>query len=285
MTSDGTYRELSDEAFTRERKKLLRVKGSVEQRHFLALAKKPEEFIDFWSDVAVVGEERVADLERLSENEYRDPPPDTEASVYQTWTDLPPAVACRTSFWASVTLDHIRNDVLHSSWLAANGTGNGAARIDEVLGNNEGDSAANAIDRTVRTVLRRMGGLPEVRGNRSVYVDCPFSRAWWRERFVRRAAAHYGIPNVDAVRCLLRTNQTYFEKFIDRIVFRNSTFGDERVRSRFLSCLAEARASNSDLENPQKLKPIFRQAAAQQGRLELSLLSDDDLDSALRQVL
>ena len=29
----------------------------------------------------------------------------------------------------------------------------------------------------VRTVLRRLGGLPEVRGNRSVYVDCPFARA------------------------------------------------------------------------------------------------------------
>ena len=38
---------------------------------------------------------------------------------------------------------------------------------------------------------------------------------------------------------VLRINQTYWEKIIDRIVSRNSTFGSEEVRAAFILALAE----------------------------------------------
>ena len=93
-------------------------------------------------------------------------------------------------FWGCVTYRHIEAGRIESSFLAANGggTSTGVQRIDLALGDT-GERAASKLDGCVRTVLRRLGGLPEVRGNRSVYVNCPLARAWWRERLVREAAA------------------------------------------------------------------------------------------------
>ena len=62
-----------------------------------------------------------------------------------------------------------------------------AERIDRAL-METGDEQPKMMDRTVRAVLRRLGGLPEVRGARSVFVNCPFARAWWREHLVKQIA-------------------------------------------------------------------------------------------------
>ena len=109
--------------------------------------------------------------------------------LYSSWSYVAPALACRSTFWAAVTLNHVRHGLIDSAFLAANG-GNlpgGAERIDFAL-NDRSNSGPQRVDNCVRTVLRRLGGLPEVRGNRSVYVDCPFARAWWRERMIEQAS-------------------------------------------------------------------------------------------------
>ena len=90
-----------------------------------------------------------------------------------------------------MTFRHIEEGRIESSFLAANGGGNvtGAQRIDAALNASTGRGGdASLLDRCVRTVLRRLGGLPEARGNRSVYVNCPLARAWWRERLVAEVA-------------------------------------------------------------------------------------------------
>ena len=190
MTSEA-YQEFDDAALTRFRRRLLRTKGGSEQREFLRAVRDDEEFLRIIRNSVTRQGSRDPALcpERLTESEFKQPPANTEADLYNAWSGLTPRIACRTTFWAYLTFRHIEEGRIRGSFLAANGGpgATGLERIDRVL-QAEGESAAKQIDSCVRTVLRRLGGLPEARGNRSVYVDCPFARAWWRERLVNEVS-------------------------------------------------------------------------------------------------
>ena len=276
--------ELSDTDYSKFRKELLRVKGSDRQKRFLESVRDTAAFLDHVSSIPTDGTVGPALApERMTESEYKDPPASTEQTLYTSWSALPPAVACRSTFWAKLTIEHIKARRIQSVYLAANG-GNlpgGAERIDFVLDDTTGQGPKR-IDDCVRTVLRRLGGLPEVRGNRSVYVDCPFARAWWRERMVNQAA-NGNTQMTAVVRAVIRTNQTYWEKLIDRIVFRNSTFGSENIRNAFLRALALFVQSTpaSELTSSPELQRLCRRVATYQGSRELSILSDSELDALM----
>ena len=281
-------KEFRDGSYTQLRKSLLKNKGSERQRAFLQRVRSGVEFVDQFDAVPTVGTvEAELAPDPMTESEFKDPPADTEQTLYKAWADLTPAIACRSTFWAKTTVEHIRSGRIQSVYLAANG-GNlpgGAERIDFVLQDVTG-KAPQRIDSCVRTVLRRLGGLPEVRGNRSVYVDCPLARAWWRERTVHQAT------NGDAelakkVRRVLRIHQTYWEKLIDRIVFRNSTFGSSNIRSAFVRALARFVQANpeSDLANTEGLQRLCRRTTACQGSRELSILSNIELDALISSIV
>ena len=281
-------KELRDSDYTRFRKSLLRVKGSDLQRDFLVEVRSGDGFLERFGQVETIGT-REAELlpELLTEPMFKEPPTDTERMLYSSWSAVAPALACRSTFWAAVTLNHVRHGLIDSAFLAANG-GNlpgGAERIDFAL-NDVSNSGPQRIDNCVRTVLRRLGGLPEVRGNRSVYVDCPFARAWWRERMIEQASA--GRDDVaQSIRTVFRFSQTYWEKFIDRIVFRNSTFGSENIRSSFVRALAGALRDHpgSALEGTEGLQRACRRATAYRGSRELSILGDYELNELMRGVV
>ena len=281
-------KEFRDASYTQLRKSLLKNKGSERQRAFLRRVRSGVEFLDEFDAVPTVGTvEAELAPDPMTESEFKDPPADTEQTLYKAWADLTPATACRSTFWAKTTVEHIRIGRIQSVYLAANG-GNlpgGAERIDFVLQDVTG-KAPQRVDSCVRTVLRRLGGLPEVRGNRSVYVDCPLARAWWRERTVHQAT------NGDAelakkVRRVLRIHQTYWEKLIDRIVFRNSTFGSSNIRSAFIRALARFVQANpeSDLANTEGLQRLCRRTTAYQGSRELSILSNIELDALISSIV
>lgn len=280
--------ELSDTDYSKFRKELLRVRGSDRQKQFLKIVRDTAVFLNHVSSIPTDGTiDPVLAPERMTESEYKDPPASTEQILYTSWSVLPPAVACRSTFWAKLTIEHIRAGRIQSVYLAANG-GNlpgGAERIDFVLADAT-EQGPKRIDDCVRTVLRRLGGLPEVRGNRSVYVDCPFARSWWRERMVNQAA-NGNAQTAAGVRAVIRTNQTYWEKLIDRIVFRNSTFGSESIRNAFLRALAQFVQSNptSEMTSSPGLQRLCRRAATYQGSRELSILSDSELDALMRGIV
>jgi len=313
MSTAREYREFRDTDYTSFRRRLLRKKGGRTQVEFLkAVRGGNSAFLDYMSHLGWDGDARPPALPgRLTEFEFRMPPADTEQAVYKVLANLSPAMACRSAFWASYTCDSIERDQIKSVYLAANG-GNlsgGAARIDRALrahakrdsqasSGNEGDKTersqnwpgAKLIDDCLRTVLRRMGGIPEARGKRTVYVDCPFARAWWREWIVEEVAG----KDEDIARLVgnvLRINQTYWEKIVDRIVSRNSTFGAVEVRRAFLLTLAlEVESTREDggvsrLENPKHLVRSCRRVAAHQGMRELSLLGPPALEELMTSVL
>ena len=278
------FLELDDSAYTRRRLDLLRTKGSDRQREFLRLVRDSDDFVQVFAEVPLRGSTSVElSPYPLTESEYKDPPSDTEEDLYASWSALTPAVACRCAFWAKVTLDHIREGRIQSAYLAANGGAlpGGAERIDAVL-QDKTSEAPRRIDSCVRTVLRRLGGLPEVRGNRSVYVDCPLARAWWRERIIAQAAEG-DYQSARQVRRVVRIHQTYWEKLVDRIVFRNSTFGSTNIRNALLRALAQFLRDNpdSDLTTYQSFQRLCRRTTAYQGSLEMSMLNDTELDELM----
>ena len=282
------FKELSDSDYTRMRRNLLRSKGSERQREFLEIVRDRAAFLNHFADVPTIGAidtDFVRDP--MTESEFKDPPSDTEQTLYKSWRMVTPSVACRSTFWAYVTLKHIRMKRIDSVYLAANG-GNflgGAERIDFAL-RDETAEGPQRIDSCVRTVLRRLGGLPEVRGNRSVYVDCPFARAWWRERLVEQTTCA-DPESADQVRKIIRLNQTYWEKLIDRIVSRNSTFGSTNIRNAFFKALAQFVQSNPDsaLTHAKGLQRLCRRATTYQGHRELSILTDEELDDLMKVVV
>ena len=185
-----------------------------------------------------------------------------------------------------MTCRHVERGHIQSVYLASNGSPSacGAERIDRVL-RGTGENANKPIDACVRTVLRRLGGIPEARGNRTVYVDCPFARAWWREHLVRQIAGDSEAFAQD-VRRVFRVSQTYWEKIVDRIVSRNSTFGSMEVRNALVRHLAELlRDPDSSMRVVKNLEHACRQVSAQQGIRELSILDDAELAELLGGIL
>ena len=95
------------------------------------------------------------------------------------------------------------------------------------------------MDDCTRTILRRMSGLPSARGNRSVFVNPSFARAWWRERLVARIAARRGVEDRRALRDVVRNSQQYWENLTTMIVSRGSVLGSVDVQDAFVNGLAK----------------------------------------------
>ena len=287
--SGARYREFDDAGFSQFRRKLLQVPGGPSQRDFLGTVRDDGEFLRVVrSEVTTVGsEDLVLCPDALTESEFKQPPAMTEAGLYGAWSNLTPRVACRTTFWANLTCRHVENGRIHASFLAANGGpgAGGAERIDRVLQGN-GDDAPTQIDRCVRTVFRRLGGLPAARGNKSVYVDCPLARAWWRERLVDEVSR--GDPDcADDVREVTRVNQTYWEELVVLVVSRNSVLGSQEVRDEFIRSLADLMANEplTPMRIARNLRAACRMVGTIQASRELSVLDEAELRALMDEVV
>ena len=227
--------------------------------------------------------------DRMSEAEFGNPPSDTEQRLFEAWGDLTPRIACRTEFWGLVTYRHIEEGRIESSFLAANGGGNvsGAQRIDAAL-NAPGEGATPLLDGCVRTVLRRLGGLPEARGNRSVYVNCPLARAWWRERLVAEVATDDSEGLERAIRAVVHPeSQQYWEDLVTFVVSRNSVFGSAAVRNILIRTVAKVLDDDprSPLRTADELKRVCRSVSTIQASRELSVIPESDVKTIMLEVV
>ena len=287
--SGTVYEEFDDVAYTRFRRSLLRTKGSTHQRDFLKATRNDADFLKFLRDAIATDGTRPLPLcpERLTENEFKQPPANTETALYNSWGELTPRIACRTTIWGNLTCRHIEGGRISAVYLAANGGSgvSGAERIDRVLGD-DGKTATKAIDDCVRTVLRRLSGLPEARGNRTVYVDCPLARAWWRERLV--ADISQGDPDqAESVRVVARVNQTYWEELVTLVVSRNSVLGSHAIRDSFVLSLGDllSKKPETPLRLSQNLRLACRTIGAIQASRELSVLNEREVRSLMDEVV
>ena len=287
------YAEFNDSEYTKLRRSLIRKssKGSSKQREFLEAVRYTDSFLAYMKDTVDtedgVSLEPLAD--RMSEAEFGNPPSDTEQNLFNAWSNLSPRTACRTAFWACVTYRHIEEGRIESSFLAANGGGTvtGVQRIDAAL-SVSGEEAKSLLDGCVRTVLRRLGGLPEARGNRSVYVNCPLARAWWRERLVAEVARGETRGLESEIRAVVHPeSQQYWEELVTFVVSRNSVFGSAEVRNILIRALAKALNDNprSPLRTADGLKRICRSVSAIQASRELSVMPESDVKEIIARVV
>ena len=279
---DNRYEEFKDQSFSKMRRDLLREKGSKHQLKFLEASQSNLGFLDY---LMLHGEftrgykDIVLCPNPLTESEFIMPPVDTEESFFHAWSDLPPRIACRTTFWANVTLHHIDRDRIQASYLAARTSVSGSENIRGLLQSKEADAEGKVlIDRCVRRILRRLGGLREARGNRSVYVDCPFARAWWRERLVSQISDG-NLELMQKVRDVVRLSNDYWEKLVVLIVSQNSVLGSNTIRNSFILSLAELLAGEpeSPLRKVVGIRSACRAIGSIQASRELSVLDKDEL--------
>ena len=286
MMPDFEWKQLQDTRCSQMRRQLLRTKGGPLQREFLESVSTNNRFVDWIRDRAPSEGSRQLPLcpHPLTEDEFKHPPSSTEDELYQTWSALEPRIACRSSFWANVTLAHIEHGVIQAGYLASDhgGGSSGQVRIDSAL--HEGSE--KAIDACVRTVLRRLGGLPEVRGNRTVYSDCSFGRAWWRERLVGQMSG--GSPErAQHVRSVVRISSTYWEHLVDLLVSRNSVLGSENIRNTLILSIADMirRFPRSPVSGTSTLRNLCRMVARLQASRELSVLDRVELRAPMDEIV
>lgn len=280
------YSEFDNGEYSGLRRDLLREKGGHLQEAFLN-SMRQDRLLEFMSRLSVkTGEDIELCPHPLTETEFREPPVDTQQRLYQAWGALTPSIACRSSFWGHVTCNHIREERIRSVYLAANGNHvGGAQRIDRAL-RETGDRRPKAMDDCVRTALRRLGGLPEARGNRTVYVDCPLARAWWREHFVEQIGRDDPGIRTD-VRNVVRLNKTYWERLVVMVVSRNSVLGSHEIRNAFVMRLAKAIGSepNGPVATGAGLVRGCRNLSALQATRELSVLEAKEVEEIVDRII
>lgn len=285
------YKRLDDEAYSRLRKDLLKKETIDLQKEFLMAARSNAEFLAFMQDVRGIGTEGTKELEaygRLTEAEYINPPEDTERSMHAQWENIPPETACRVTFWGEVTLNHIRQGKIEAHYLATSSdTARGIDHIQKALSNDQ------SINSCVLNVLRSMSGIPEKRGNISVYANCPFSRAWWRVRLAHEVqktvkdVCGQKSPDVfKKILRLLRLKNEGWETIMRWVISRNSVLGDTKTRDLLVWILAEKlastkKASDFTLLNSETIRKICRTLGVRCAWQELSLLDVDELMSVI----
>ena len=281
------YLEFNDGDYTKLRKSLIKKEGSHMQKEFLRAVKDNITFLAYMDTCVAIEDlqgNKKFDLisDQLTEAEFKEPPKMVEKVLCDLWQDLTPAQASRETFWGYVTLEHIRSGVIDASFLAANGGSlpGGLARIDKVLNTNEEKS----IDDAVRTVLRRLGGLPEARGPRSVYVNCPFARVWWQGWIANEVCEHPS-ADLEKVKKTLAQTQTYWEKLIQMIVSRNSVLGDTKIRTALIWALSESidDEEKQSLYMIKTLERIIRQIGIRCAWQELGVFSIDELKTIIEE--
>ena len=296
MPINTDYRELDETQYLTLQVGLLKVKGGPRQRQFLASLKNSEEFLDLIESQvdAIPGQILPVFDGALTESSFKEPTSDQEARMYNLWIDTPPSTACRVSFWASVTIEHIRaGKITDATWLVANGriTESGEERIDHALSMPVNEASNQAIDDCIRTMFRRMSGLPAARGNRSVFVNPSFGRGWWRERMVASILQRDDpVASRAALLDVVRRNQQYWENLVTMIVSRGSVFGSADIQAALVNSLAKHFKTHpsTPLRNASTLNSALRRfsnltASREIGILpfaEISVVIDDLLDHA-----
>ena len=165
---------------------------------------------------------------QLAPEEAFQPPIELEKELYGAWSRLVhPGTASQPAFW---TMCHIR-------WLEQGHLGNdpNATFSTGIAGKREPD-----LDVRTRDLLRHVGGLPYIRGNVSVFSDCPLSRAWWRRRLAVEAVEYASASRLNvesAHRALHRSNQVW-EELVRLSVRRVTVINQPRVRAAIVTYLA-----------------------------------------------
>lgn len=248
----------------------------------LALAEAAENssatFLSWFEGVAVERKSQPLSFRSpnrpLTGQEVANPPLETEWSHYSLLDDLPPRLAALPSFWTSYQLEMVRRELVDPADFAtpiSSTNETGRARLQKAIRR----SRKNLLDQCTRTVLRQLGGLPEVRGYVTVFVDCRLSRAWWRGHISHQVATDMNV-DVERVWVHLRLADATWDQLQQYTVRRLTVVGDRNVRSALIARLMESRLDQESSKiRRQRTQAFFARVGARSAHQALGALSPD----------
>lgn len=275
------HKILNDTSYSEFRKSLLSSKGGPLQREFLESLIERETFLRFMSSRvdSVSGDGKMPLPNHVySEREIQSFPLDVERKIYEFYRGYSFSTAALTGLWGMHALCLIEGGRMDPSFLAHNGDTDGRSRLYNVC--EKGDD--KTVDACVRDVLRRMSGLPEARGTRSVMTDCTFGRAWWRGFYIADISRKYADVSYEDVAAVFRTNLAYWERFVLLLTSRNSILGDSLTRDVLIRVLAAISDKENDvIFNVPSLSLICDFIGTRSVWQELSVLPERDLQEII----
>lgn len=178
--------------------------------------------------------------------QYRDPPFDLERTLSESWDGLiSRREASRPVFWT----------VAHIHWLEEGQLG---CDIEDTL--LRGGGRDSTEDQRTRNLLRRVGGLPHVRGKVSVLSDSPISRAWWRGSLASEIAdAVEGDLSLSAtdVHRVLHSHNDAWARLIGDSVHRITVMNQPRARAALIK-LYEGASRQGEPVRPLEMQQVAR---------------------------
>ena len=177
---------------------------------------------------------------KLTPSEYQQPPLELEEELGRAWqVKIPPRVASMPHFWL---LCHIR-------WIEACRLGDDGPKLSQAFlaGQRRGDIR----ERETRNFLRRTGGI-FVRGNVSVFSDCPLARAWWRYRLAKEVSnVTEGAITQSSAHDVLHRNRQSWETMVMLSLRRITAINQPRARAaivHYLGVHLNGRFKKSDVK-------------------------------------
>lgn len=169
----------------------------------------------------------------LTPSEYKDPPVELEEELGTAWKDAlehRAALASSPLFWL----------LCHIVWIEEGRLGADGLALEEAL-----LSGADAREARIRNFLRRTGGLPHVRGNTSVFSDCPLARAWWRFHLANEVnRTTEGRIEAGAAHWLFHLHRPSWEKLVMLSLKRVTTINQPSARAAIAYHLGERVRTN-----------------------------------------
>ena len=165
--------------------------------------------------------------ECLTPSEFVKPPIELEEELGRSWQAqaLPPRLASQPVFWL----------LCHIVWIEQGRLGDSGHLVRAAL-MTEGSPAKDSEART-RNLLRRSGGI-FVRGNVSVFSDCPMAQAWWRWHLALQVAQVTGgrVGRAEA-HATLHANHPAWEELAMLSLRRITVVNQPRARAAMVSRL------------------------------------------------
>ena len=235
------------ESFSRFRKIALKDRGGELQREILDRTRNAngKDFCDWLAekiDGGIEGEIEPNMPEippKITAAEFKNPTEKTSEYMWKAWKDIHPGTACNPAVWGYIVSRLIADGRIEPSYLMMGSNGgqtNGRKEIDTALAAT-GDDRKGKIDFCVRSFLRRLSSLPEARGARSVYQDCPPSRAWWQHYIASEVAKSIDGSDAD-IRALFEV-RVIWELLSDKMATRLTVIGDRNIREGIVGFLLD----------------------------------------------
>lgn len=276
MTDSLDWETVRNDDLTIRQKEVIKSEEQQEQLLLSAIDQDTSEFINFFRSIGIEGNRRHKSIPKMTESEFVDPTWITECEIWNSFRDLPPAMAATPGCWTRICLQAVEENRISPASFARppNSTkdANGLSRISAALNNGDQKEITSCTTR----IFRVMGGLLGPRGYRTTYIDCPIARSWWRHRVAMNAAIALGKAEDTQIYSQVLRTTGIWEPLMEHIVSRQAVIGFPTVVSA-LVCRASQIAQDSGGVGKSRFLRVLVQAGGRCANQALDLLGIDQV--------